>query len=100
MRHAGTAVVAGPRSAVSIRFLPVLGETDPWIGYLARWRSRWCCPLRPCSWVGVFFAPDVAGKAFWTSLGLGVGLFLLVGVLLVAVDTASRGLCSDWTCPC
>jgi DNA-binding SARP family transcriptional activator len=39
----------------------------------------------------VFFAPDVAGKAFWTSLGLGLGLFLLVG-LLVAVDTASRSL--------
>ncbi len=38
---------------------------------------------------GVFFAPEVAGKAFWASLGLGVGLFLLVGAL-VAVDTASR----------
>jgi DNA-binding SARP family transcriptional activator len=39
----------------------------------------------------VFFAPEVAGRAFWTSLGLGLGLFLLVGVL-VAVDTASRRL--------
>jgi DNA-binding SARP family transcriptional activator len=40
---------------------------------------------------GVFFAADVAGKAFWTSLGVGLGLFLLVGGL-VAVDTASRNL--------
>jgi hypothetical protein len=40
---------------------------------------------------GVFFAPEVAGKAFWRSLALGLRLFLLVGALLV-VDTASRTL--------
>ena len=38
---------------------------------------------------GFFFPPEVAGKAFWTSLTLGLGLFLLVGVLLV-VDAVSR----------
>lgn len=74
----------------SIRFLPVLGETDPWIGIslVAVAMVLAAAAVLPS---GVFFAADVAGKAFWTSLGLGLGLFLLVGGL-VAVDTASRNL--------
>jgi DNA-binding SARP family transcriptional activator len=74
----------------SMRFLPVLGETDPWIGIslVALAMVLAAAAVLPA---GVFFAPDVAGKAFWTSLGLGLGLFLLVG-LLVVVDTASRSL--------
>jgi hypothetical protein len=74
----------------SIRFLPVLGETDPWIGIsmVAVAMVLAAAAVLPA---GVFFAPEVAGKAFWTSIGLGFGLFLLVGAL-VAVDTASRRL--------
>ena len=74
----------------SFRFLPVLGDSDPWIGIslVALAMVLAAAAVLPA---GVFFAPDVAGKAFWTSLGLGLGLFLLVG-LLVAVDTASRSL--------
>lgn len=83
-----TVVVAALGGA--IRFLPVLGDTDPWIGIslVAVAMVLAAAAVLPA---GVFFAPDVAGKAFWTSLGLGLGLFLLVGAL-VAVDTASRRL--------
>jgi DNA-binding SARP family transcriptional activator len=72
----------------SIRFLPVLGDTDPWIGIslVAVAMILAAAAVLPA---GVFFAPEVAGKAFWASLGLGLGLFLLVGAM-VAVDTASR----------
>lgn len=81
-----TVVVAAVGGA--IRFLPVLGETDPWIGIslVAVAMVLAAAAVLPA---GVFFAPEVAGKAFWTSVGLGLGLFLLVGAL-VAVDTASR----------
>jgi DNA-binding SARP family transcriptional activator len=74
----------------SIRFLPVLGESDPWIGIslIAVAMVLAAAAVLPA---GVFFAPDIAGRAFWTSLGIGLGLFLLV-VALVAVDTASRRL--------
>lgn len=83
-----TVVVAAVGGA--IRFLPVLGETDPWIGIslVAVAMVLAAAAVLPA---GVFFAPEVAGKAFWTSVGLGVGLFVLVGAL-VAVDTASRSL--------
>jgi hypothetical protein len=74
----------------SIRFLPLLEETDPWIGIsiVAISQVLAAAAVLPS---GVFLAPDVAGKAFWTSLGFGLGLFLLVGAL-VAVETASRNL--------
>jgi DNA-binding SARP family transcriptional activator len=74
----------------SIRFLPVLGESDPWIGIslVAVAMVLAAAAVLPA---GVFFAADIAGRAFWTSLGIGLGLFLLV-VALLAVDTASRRL--------
>ena len=81
-----TVIVAAIGGA--IRFLPVLGDTDPWIGIsvVALAMILAAAAVLPA---GVFFAPEVAGKAFWASLGVGLGLFLLVGAL-VAVDTASR----------
>ena len=81
-----TVVVAAIGGA--IRFLPVVGDSDPWIGIslVAVAMILAAAAVLPA---GVFFAPEVAGKAFWASLGLGLGLFLLVGAL-VAVDTASR----------
>jgi DNA-binding SARP family transcriptional activator len=83
-----TVVIAAAGGA--IRFLPVLGETDPWIGIslVAVAMVLAAAAVLPA---GVFFAPAIAGKAFWASIGLGLALFLLVGAL-VAVDTASRRL--------
>ena len=74
----------------SIRFLPLLEETDPWIGIsiVALSQVLAAAAVLPS---GVFLAPDVAGKAFWTSLAFGLGLFLLVGALVV-VENASRNL--------
>ena len=73
-----------------IRLFNVVGQTDPWIGVSLVTVSMVLSASVVFS-AGVFFAPEVAGRAFWTSLGLGLGLFVLVGVLLVA-DAASRQL--------
>lgn len=73
-----------------IRLLSVVSPTDPWIG-VALVSLAMVMAVSVVFAPGVFFAPEVAGRAFWTSMGLGLGLFLLVGALL-AVDTASRSL--------
>lgn len=73
-----------------IRLLSEVSQTDPWIG-LSLVTLAMVLSASVVFSPGFFFAPEVAGKAFWTSLGLGLGLFLLVGALL-AVDAASRSL--------
>jgi N-terminal 7TM region of histidine kinase len=72
----------------SIRVLSVVGPSDAWIGVSLVTLAMVLSASVVFS-AGVFFAPEVAGRAFWTSLALGLGLFLLVGLLL-AVDAASR----------
>ncbi len=82
-------VVVGAVGGI-IRLLSVVVPTDRWIGVslvtLAMILSA-SVVFSP----GFFFAPEVAGKAFWRSLTLGLGLFLLAGALL-AVDAVSRTL--------
>jgi DNA-binding SARP family transcriptional activator len=73
-----------------IRLLSVVGQSDPWIG-VSLVTVAMVLSASVVFSAGVFFAPDVAGRAFWTSLALGLGLFLLVGALL-ALDVASRSL--------
>lgn len=73
-----------------IRLLSVVSPTDPWIG-VALVSLAMVMAVSVVFAPGVFFEPEVAGRAFWASLGLGLGLCLLVGALL-AVDTASRSL--------
>lgn len=71
-----------------IRIFSVVGQSDPWIGVSLVTLAM----ILSASVVfsgGIFFAPDVAGRAFLTSLALGLGLFLLVGALLV-VDSVGR----------
>ncbi len=74
----------------TIRVLSVVGQTDPWIGVSLVTLAMILSASVVFS-AGVFFAPEVAGKAFWTSLALGLGLFFLIGALL-AVDAASHVL--------
>jgi hypothetical protein len=74
----------------SIRVLNVVGETPAWIGVSLVTLAMVLSASVVFS-SGLFFAPDVASRAFWRSLALGLGLFVLVGVLL-AVDAASRTL--------
>jgi hypothetical protein len=71
-----------------VRVLNVVSQTDPWIGVSLVTGAMILSSAVVFS-SGAFFAPEVAGRAFWTSLGLGVGLFLLVGLLL-SVDAISR----------
>ena len=73
-----------------IRLLSVVIQTDRWIGVSLVTLAM----ILSASVVfssGVFLTPEVAGKAFWTSLALGLGLCLLIGALL-AVDAASHVL--------
>jgi DNA-binding SARP family transcriptional activator len=73
-----------------IRLLSEVFQTDPWIG-LTLVTLAMVISASVVFSPGFFFPPEVAGRAFWTALALGFGLFLLVGALLV-VDTISRDL--------
>lgn len=84
------ATVAVGASGGVIRLLSVVVQSDPWIGVSLVTLSMILAASVVFS-AGVFFAPEVASKAFWRSLALGVGLFALVGALLVG-DAASRSL--------
>jgi hypothetical protein len=89
LRVAFATVAIGAAGGI-IRLFNVVGPSDPWIGVSLVTLAMVLSASIVFS-AGVFFAPEVAGKAFWRSLALGLGLFLLVGALLV-VDTASRTL--------
>ena len=71
-----------------LRILPVLGQSDPWIGV-----SFITLAVVIAAYVvfsaGVFFASGLAGRAFRETLALGFLAFALVAVL-VAIDDASR----------
>jgi len=84
------ATVAVGASGGVIRLLSVVVQSDPWIGVSLVTLSMILAASVVFS-AGVFFAPEVATRAFWRSLALGVGLFALVGALLVG-DAASRSL--------
>jgi DNA-binding SARP family transcriptional activator len=74
----------------SLRFLPVVGDSEPWIGVSLVTLSMILAAYAIFA-SGIFFAADAAGRAFWTTMLLGIGLFLFVGVL-IAVDTLSSRL--------
>jgi hypothetical protein len=74
----------------SIRFLPVVGESEPWIGVSLVTVSVVLAGYAVLS-SRIFLAPDVASRAFGTGLAVGLTLVLMVGGLL-AVDMASSRL--------
>ena len=89
LRVAFATVAVGAAGGI-IRLFNVVGPSEPWIGVSLVTLAMILSASVVFS-AGVFFAPEVAGTAFWRSLALGLGLFLLVGALL-AVDAASRRL--------
>jgi hypothetical protein len=74
----------------TIRLLNVVVPTDAWIGVSLVTLAMILSASVVFS-AGLFFAPEVADRAFGRSLVLGLSLFLLVGALL-GVDAASRSL--------
>ncbi len=87
LRAALATVVTGGLGA-SLRFLPVVGEADPWIGVSLVTLAVVLAAYAVFS-VGIFFGHAVAGRAFRTSVVGGLVLFLVLGGLF-ALDTASR----------
>ena len=71
-----------------IRLLSVLTPTEPWIG-VSLVTVGMVLSASVVFSAGVFFAPDVASRAFRRSIGAGVVLFIGIGALLV-LDALSR----------
>jgi hypothetical protein len=71
-----------------IRLLSVLTPTDPWIG-VSLVTVGMVLSASVVFSAGVFFAPDVAARAFRRSIMAGLGVFVGVGALLV-IDAVSR----------
>ena len=84
------AMVAASAIGGGMRILPVIGQSDPWIGV-----SFFTLAMIFAAYVvfsaGVFFASDVVGRAFRETVVLGLAAFALVAVV-VAVDEGSRAV--------
>jgi DNA-binding SARP family transcriptional activator len=71
-----------------IRLFNVVGPSEPWIG-VSLVTLAMVLSASVVFAAGVFFPADVARRAFWTSLALGLGIALLAAALLV-VDAIGR----------
>jgi DNA-binding SARP family transcriptional activator/VIT1/CCC1 family predicted Fe2+/Mn2+ transporter len=82
------AMVAASAIGGGMRILPVIGQSDPWIGV-----SFFTLAMIFAAYVvfsaGVFFASDVVGRAFRETVVLGLAAFGLVAVVVV-IDESSR----------
>ena len=83
-----TVVVASIGGA--IRVLSVVGPTPPWIG-VSLVTVAMVMSASVVFSAGLFFDHEVAARAFWRDLGLGLVLFIAIG-LIVAADAASRAI--------
>ena len=71
-----------------MRFLPVIGELDAWIGVSLVALAVVLAAYAVFS-AGIFFGPAVAGRAFRTSLLGALGSFVVIALVL-GVEAASR----------
>ena len=74
----------------SLRFLPVIGDADPWIGTAFITLAVVCASYAVFA-AGIFFGPAVAARAFRTSVLGGALVAALIAVLL-AIDVLSSRL--------
>jgi DNA-binding SARP family transcriptional activator len=86
--RAALATVGTAAIGASLRFLPVIGDADRWIGTSFITLAVVCATYAVFS-AGIFLGPAVAARAFRTSLAGGLLVVALVGVL-VAIEAASR----------
>ena len=73
-----------------MRFLPVIGQLDAWIGVSLVAMAVVLAAYAVFS-AGIFFGPAVAGRAFRTSLFGALGSFVIVSLVL-GVEATSRAL--------
>ncbi len=86
--RAALATVVTAAIGASMRFLPVIGDADRWIGTSFITLAVLCAAYSVFS-AGIFFGPAVAARAFRTSLAGGL-LVIAVVVVLVGIDAAGR----------
>jgi len=86
--RAALATVGTAAIGASLRFLPVIGDADRWIGTSFVTLAVVCATYSVFS-AGIFLGPAVAARAFRTSLAGGLLVVALVGVL-VCIEAASR----------
>jgi DNA-binding SARP family transcriptional activator len=89
VRAALATVVAGGIGG-GMRFLPVVGQLDAWIGVSFVALAVVLAAYAVFS-AGIFFGPAVAGRAFRTSL-LGAFASFVIIALVLGVEAASRAL--------
>ena len=82
-------VVVGTLGAL-LRFLPVIGQLDPWIGVSMVALSLFIATYAVLP-VGIFSTSSVTGRAFATSVIGGATVTVIVGAL-IAIDTVSNVL--------
>jgi DNA-binding SARP family transcriptional activator len=87
------ALVVGTVGGV-LRIAPPFSDSDPWIGVSVVTLSVVLASYAVFA-QGIFFAPEVAGRAFRLSLIAGVGVTLYVGILLGLDSVVRRALAID-----
>jgi DNA-binding SARP family transcriptional activator len=88
--RAALATVATGGVGGGMRFLPVIGQLDAWIGVSLVAMAVVLAAYAVFS-AGIFFGPAVAGRAFRTSLLGALGSFVVISLVL-GVEAASRAL--------